>query len=32
VLGRMSYCPLGWSKTYEFSETDLRYARLPLLL
>ena len=26
VLGRLRYSPLGWSKAYEFSETDLRTA------
>jgi dynein heavy chain 1 len=24
VLGRIRYCPIGWTKPYEFSETDLR--------
>ena len=26
ILGRLRYCPLGWTKAYEFSETDLRNA------
>ena len=23
---RLRYCPLGWSKSYEFNESDLRVA------
>ena len=26
VLGRLRYCPIGWTKAYEFSETDLQNA------
>jgi len=26
VLGRLRYCPVGWTRAYEFSETDLRNA------